>query len=378
MVLPKSKPQRVPLGAREVTIIRRLKDVVKLPVTKIALAVDRNKTTVYEALDKKWKGLKRGRRDLLSSKDVNLLVRVTRAMIKKAAAKKEVTLAMIRKRAKIKAGEQTMRKALQQRGIRFRRMRSKPLLTKEDVKSRFHFSKKYRKKPKSFWRKKIDLYWDLKTFPVYGNDAARTVGAQRQVRGAYRELGKGLDESYVIIPKHLKYNTGVRALKIAGAVGKGRLRLWTDIGRKWNGKKAAELYLNQVRAALRKASPTKRSFLMLEDNDPTGFKSKLAEKAKTATKIKIFEIPKRSPDLSVMDYAIWAKINSTMRAQERRFKKSKKETRDQFAQRLAKVAKSLPTSFVDKAIGNMKERCERLYRAKGQHFEEGGKSMFVK
>ena len=66
-----SKQRRVPLGAREVTIIRRLKTVVKLPVTKIALAVDRNKTTVYEALDKKWKGLKRGRPDLLSSKDIN-------------------------------------------------------------------------------------------------------------------------------------------------------------------------------------------------------------------------------------------------------------------------------------------------------------------
>ena len=366
------------MGVREVTIIRRLKTIVKLPVTKIALAVDRNKTTVYEALDKKWKGLKRGRPDLLSSKDINLLLRTARAMIKKAAAKREVTLVMIKKRAKIKAGEATIRKALQKRGVRFRRMRSKPLLTKEDVKTRFVFAKKNRKKPKSFWTKKIDLHWDLKTFPVYGNEEARAVGAQRQVRGAYRELGQGLDEAYVVIPKHLKYNTGVRALKIAGAVGKGRCRLWTDVGKKWNGKKAAELYSGPVRAALRKASPLKRSFLMLEDNDPTGFKSNLAKKAKTAAKIKIFEIPKRSPDLSVMDYAIWAKINNTMREQERRFKKSKKETRDQFAKRLAKVAKGLPASFVNKAIGNMKERCERLYRAKGHHIEEGGKSMFVK
>ena len=67
-----------------------------------------------------------------------------------------------------------------------------------------------------------------------------------------------------------------------------------------------------------------------------------------------------------------------MREQERRFKKGKKETRDQFGKRLAKVAKGLPASFVNKAIGNMRERCERLYRAKGHHIEEGGKSMFVK
>ena len=37
----KGKHRRVPLAAREVQIIRRLKTVIKLPVTKIALAVGR-------------------------------------------------------------------------------------------------------------------------------------------------------------------------------------------------------------------------------------------------------------------------------------------------------------------------------------------------
>ena len=65
---PKLPEQRhVPLGAREVAIIRRLKSVIKLPVTKIALAVDRNKTTVYGALDKTWKSSKKGRPDLLTT-----------------------------------------------------------------------------------------------------------------------------------------------------------------------------------------------------------------------------------------------------------------------------------------------------------------------
>jgi hypothetical protein len=64
---PKLPEQRhVPLGAREVAIIRRLKSVIKLPVTKIALADDRNKTTVYGALDKTWKSSKKGRPDLLT------------------------------------------------------------------------------------------------------------------------------------------------------------------------------------------------------------------------------------------------------------------------------------------------------------------------
>ena len=56
--------RRVPLAAREVYIIRRLKTVLKLPVGKIALAVARHKKTVYSALDKKWKASKRGRPNL--------------------------------------------------------------------------------------------------------------------------------------------------------------------------------------------------------------------------------------------------------------------------------------------------------------------------
>ena len=67
-----------------------------------------------------------------------------------------------------------------------------------------------------------------------------------------------------------------------------------------------------------------------------------------------------------------------MRQQEKRFPKSKRETRAAFIDRLRRTAKGLPSSFINKATGNMKERCERLIQAKGHHFEEGGKSLFVR
>ena len=93
--------------------------------------------------------------------------------------------------------------------------------------------------------------------------------------------------------------------------------LWEDIGKKWNSSVASSLYLNSIQPALRRAYPRKRQYLLLEDNDPTGYKSKAAERAKVAMKIKVFQIPKRSPDLSVMDYAIWKPINRAMRTQEK-------------------------------------------------------------
>ena len=53
---------RVPLKARKVEIFRRMKKVLDFPVTKIALAVNRNKTSVYVALGDDWATEKRVRR----------------------------------------------------------------------------------------------------------------------------------------------------------------------------------------------------------------------------------------------------------------------------------------------------------------------------
>ena len=95
--------KRLPLGSREAEIIRRLKYVIKLPVTKIATAVARNKTSVYKALKRSFKPLKRGRPNTLHKKDITLLARTIKAMVKKAKARYQVTMAMAMRRCKIKA-----------------------------------------------------------------------------------------------------------------------------------------------------------------------------------------------------------------------------------------------------------------------------------
>ena len=186
------------MGTREVEIIRRLKAKLHLPITRIALAVGRDKTTVYRALSRTFKPKKRGRPAALSRANVNLLVRTIRAMVLKAAARYEVTLAMAIWRAKLKCGEQCARAALKGRNIKFRRLRSKTILTRQDVKERFAFAKKYWKKPKSFWLKHVDFYWDLKSWAVHTNARGRAHAAQREVRGAYRLPSQGLCSPPVI------------------------------------------------------------------------------------------------------------------------------------------------------------------------------------
>ena len=368
---------RKPLQQREVAIIRRMKNVLGLPVTQIALATDRNKSTVYKALDTAWRFVKRGRPSKLTKKDVAMLVRTLKAMQQKARARKEITLAMLKRRAKCKASGRCIREALKVKNIKFRKMRSKPLLTKADQRARFDFAKKFRSKSKNWWLQNVHLHIDVKNFPAYVNAKARDVAAMRMVRGAYRRPGDGLDEAYVVVPKDLRYNPGAKSVKVIAGVGRDRVRMWHVIEKRWSGRTAAAIYQGPVLAALKRTWPGKRTFSVLEDNDPTGFKSRLGEKAKKDSCVKAFQIPKRSPDLNVCDYALWNAINRSMRRQEKNFPRSKRETRNEYIARLRRTAQGLSPNFVRNSIGDMKRRCQLLYQRRGSLFEEGGRRSFA-
>ena len=364
---------RKPVEKREVEIIRRLKHVVKLPVMTIARAVGRHKKTVYACLKKTWKARAKGRPKGLSKKEVKHVLSVMRDLVKKANAEDEVTLAMIKKKARCTFSESTLRRRLRAHGVKFRKLRGKPILTKSDKKKRLLFAARYKGKSASWWKNRIHLHIDNKCFPIYGNKNARAYAAQRQVRGAYRGSSGGLGEGYVVASKTMRYNTGLKPAIITAGVGKGRVRLWHVVGRKWNGKAAVTMYRGALKQACERGWPRKRCHTILEDNDPTGFKSRAGIAAKKDAKLRVFALPPRSPDLNVCDYALWAKIGRNMRRQEACFPGSRRETRAEYLERLRKTAKRLPTSFIDKAIANMKVRCQRLFEARGGHFEEGGR-----
>ncbi len=89
-------------------------------------------------------------------------------------------------------------------------------------------------------------------------------------------------------------------------------------------------------------------------------------------KVNIFvdSLPKRSPDLNVLDYTLWSEIIRRMRAQERSFRKSKKETKEEFKKRLRKTAMGLPASLVNAAVGSMTRRCRTIAHVSGELFTE--------
>ena len=271
------------------------------------------------------------------------------------------------------ASIRSISRALHERNIYFRKLNEKPTLTTQDIKDRKEFASKYANKPLSWWQSYVHLHIDVKHFAIYLNGKGRRYVAQVGTRGAYRNLGEKFAKGTVKPNPKLKYNPGVRGAKVLAGVGNGKVLLWHFIETRWNGAVAAAAYKGPVLGALQKAFPGKRGFRVLEDNDPSGFKSSKGITAKQEAKIFPFEIPKRSPDLNVCDYALWKEVNKRMRLQEKSWPESKKETRGEFLARLRRTATRLPTSFIEKAVGDMKNRCQKLRAAEGYHIEEGGR-----
>ena len=99
-------------------------------------------------------------------------------------------------------------------------------------------------------------------------------------------------------------------------------------------------------------------------------KSRKAVQCKEELGIEAMIVPKRSPDLNVLDYRIWAEVNRQMRETERNWPKSYKESRAEYKDRLKRTALGLSRSFVRKAVEDMKRRCELVTAANGWYFQE--------
>ena len=284
----------------------------------------------------------------------------TRQYIKQAAGRYRITYDIIRRRSRTKVSTRTLMRLFHARGITFKKFREKPDLTAEDIKARFKFGKKHRKKSARQWLSAVDIHIDCKWFKVFLNGKARNHAARERTWGAFRGRAEGLDKPHIRPRKDLKFNTGARGVMILAGVGPKGMMVWEVVHGRWNAKKAAEMYKGPIKTAVRKARPSKRKFVCLEDNDPTGFKSKKAIQAKAESRIETFDLPKRSPQLNVLDYTVWSEINKRMRKQELGYPHNKKETRSQYLMRLRRTAMRLSPKYLKASIMNLKTRCQRL------------------
>ena len=345
----------------------------KLPPARVAERLGRSLSSITRLFAQTKAPKPVGRPKALSEKQVDALVRLLEKMVDEADADYELTLDMVMSRGRMagKACKRVVQDALHARGYYFRDLRHKPILTPEDIKERFAWAKKYRGKNAQWWRSNVHIHLDNHCFKVATTARGRKLMAKRRVRGVYRRRGLSLRSGHVKPNPRLRDSTGVRGFLKTGGVGGGKVLVWHTIPGSWSGAAAEQVYTDVVAPALQKRYPHRSSFTILEDNDPTGNMSRRGVKAKKTAKLKVLHIPKRSPELNVLDFAVWSEVERRMRKQEKSWPSSKKETRSDFGRRLDQTARRLPSAFIDRSVGDLSRRCKLLYEAKGALFEEG-------
>ena len=345
-----------------------------LGVKTIAKRLERSTDTVSKHVFKKNKRGKKkpvGRPQTISDERFSTIMSTYEAMLAEAKNSAEVSAGALKRRMRLKCSLKTLHRAFWARGVYLRPMYEKPTLTLDDKKARIAFAKKFKNRSAQQWAKAPDAIIDNKVFQVYTTGKARTMAGRRRMRGTYRKRSSALAAAHVKPSKALKQNTGARSVMIACAVGSGRVLMWHEVKGAWNGDAAAAMYAGPLSTSLKKSAPRKRAWDVMEDNDPSGYKSRKAVAAKETARIRTISLPPRSPDLNPLDYSIWAEINKRMRLQEQRWPAAKTESRQAFLGRLRRTAKSLPPSYIDKTVGSMAKRCEQVLKARGGHFPEG-------
>ena len=361
------------VSARESTIMKSLHND-GYGVKKIAAIVKRSTDTVSKHVFKrntKNTARPKGRPSVVSETVFKRLHRVYQKLLNEAHPR-EVTIAMLKEKAGMSCSEKTISRAFWNRGIHFKPLYEKPTLTRDDMAQRLDWAIANQHRSPAQWNQFVHAVIDNKVFPVYTSHKFRVMAARRRVRGAYRGRQRGVSVGYVKPKASLKQNTGQKGVMVACALGAGKVLMWHVVAGQWNGRAAASMYSGPLRKCLQREFPDRvGNWRVIEDNDPSGYKSRLGNAAKAASSITAMSLPPRSPDLNPLDFSFWSEVNRKMREQERDWPKCKRESRVAFLARLRKTAMTMPEDYIVKTIGSIAGRCKKIIAAKGGHIMEG-------
>lgn len=189
---------------------------------------------------------------------VQHLLRVTKALVRKADLRYAVAIKMVRKAAKVTASERTILNAFHARGVKYRPFRSKPGLQQQDVKDRLASGRHHAAKRPPTWLSNPDAIIDNKKFPVHFNGGARGFAARSRARGAYRGANGGLSRGFAKPTTYLPTCSGAgggKVVHICAGVAGGRAAMWHEAPSPWNAQAAAGMYSGPLLATLKAVHP---------------------------------------------------------------------------------------------------------------------------
>ena len=306
----------------------------------------------------------RGRKKKLSAQAVRKINATRRTLIQKAKGEQEVHWKQILKAARVDVHKTTASRSLKEAGydVQWRRPREKPLRTPAAEALRAEIAGRWRRRPVTFFTEALDLIMDNKRWEIPTHAAAVSYSKMKKVRGHLRTREEGLSAGYTK-PNTKKHclNPGASVLICAGVIN-CKVKIWRYLpGNRWNGEAAAETYRKTIYPALKRHRGEKASYCVLEDNDPTGYKSNKAIAVKSELGITGIQFPTYSPDLNPMDYFLWAEVEKRMAANA----PAGRESAAKYKARLRRTAMGIPADVIRKGVAAIKGRAQAIFEADG-------------
>ena len=281
---------------------------------------------------------------------------------------REVRWEDVRRASRVQRSHRTtVQRSFQREGLpaKARSPRLKPGRTPAQAATRVAYCDKWGRKPPSFFLEKVDLIIDNKQFDIPTTERARKYLASQRVRFHLRTPAEGvLPEMTKPGRKKNRMNTGVVA-KVCAGISNGRIVMWEYLPKSWTGEEAAKLYKGAILKTLQKQRGVKPKYLVIEDNDPTGYKSGRGKAAKAESGIEAIPMPVFSPDLNPLDFCLWDEVSGRMVAGAPK----RVETVCEYKKRLRLTALRLSPSLVAKAVQAMPKRMRAVVDAKGYNIK---------
>ena len=118
---------------------------------------------------------------------------------------------------------------------------------------------------------------------------------------------------------------------------------------------------------MKRYRPNKTTWRIVEDNDPSGFKSNKAIAMKKKLGMVAVEWPKYSPDLMPLDFSLWSKIEERARTSIGQ----RSVSAQKYKSVLREAALGLPAAEVSKVIASMRKRIQLCWEHGGGNVPRG-------
>ena len=304
----------------------------------------------------------RGRKRKLSRRVVQKLDTTRVAMIEQADNKVEVHWKDVLRRARVRVHPTTAARSFKAEGldVKWRRPREKPQRDAEHTAERMEICRRWRFLPRNFFTERVDLIMDNKMFKVPTHARGLRHLKATRIRGHLRTPAEGVRKGFTKPnPKRQRVNTGGK-VDVCGAIIGGRIRMWHYLPKTWNAGVAADLYEQTILPALVRHRGRKPKYLVVEDNDPVGYKSRKAIAVKRRYGIETLEWPRYSPDLNPLDFHVWDAVE-----EQALLSLSGPTTIKAYKAKLRRIAFALPEASIRKAVLEMRTRAQDIYEAEG-------------